>query len=86
VGTQCQDGLLLVDKPKNSLFRRPFKFGGKFRTPRSNLFYEDLRLNALIRVQTMIDTNNLPKRVKKLDDLEVIDLQESPVTPVTPGG
>ena len=85
VGAQCQDGLLLVDKPNNSLFRRPFKFGGKYRTPRSNLFYEDLRLNAMERVQTMITTSDLPKRVKKLDDLEVIDLQESPVTPIKPG-
>jgi len=85
VGAQCQSGLLLVDKPKNSLFHRPFKIGGKFRTLPSNLFYEDLRLNSLDRVNALIDSGRLPKRVKKLDDFDVIELIESPVTPIKPG-
>ena len=84
VGVQCQGGLLMVDKPRNSLFKRPFKLGGKFRTPRSNLFYEDLRLNAITRVESMLETGTLPKRVKKLDSLDVIELVDSPVTPVKP--
>lgn len=75
----------MVDKPRNSLFKRPFKLGGKFRTPRSNLFYEDLRLNAIDRVGALLETDRLPKRVKKLDSLDVIELIESPVTPVKPG-
>lgn len=85
VGAQCQGGLLMVDNPKNSLFKRPLKFGGKFRTLPSNLFYEDLRLNALQRVNALIDSGRLPKRVEKLDDYDVIELIESPVTPITPG-
>jgi hypothetical protein len=85
IGAQCQGGLLLVDKPKNSLFHRPFKFGSKFRTLPSNLFYEDLRLNALARVNALIDSGRLPKRVEKLDDFEVIELIESPVTPIKLG-
>ncbi len=85
VGAQCQGGLLLVDKPKNSLFHRPLKLGGKFRTLPSNLFYEDLRLNALMRVNALIDSGRLPKRVEKLEGFDVIDLVDSPVTPVKPG-
>lgn len=85
VGTQCQGGFLFVDKPKNSLFHRPIKFGGKFRTLPSNLFYEDLRVNALTRTNALIDSGNLPKRVEKLDGFEVIELIESPVTPIKPG-
>lgn len=82
VGAQCEGGLLLLDKPKSKLFRRPFKLGGKFRTLPSNLFYEDLRLNGIERVNALIDTGRLPKRVKKLDDFKVIELIDSPVTPI----
>ncbi|MEP6341933.1 MAG: DUF3089 domain-containing protein [Maricaulaceae bacterium] len=84
-GVQCQSGILLVDKPQNSLFRRPLKFGGKFRTLPSNLFYEDLRVNGLKRMTATIDAGHLPKRVQKLDNLDVIDIIESPVTPVKNG-
>ena len=85
VGAQCQSGILLVDKPRNSLFKRPMKIGGKFRTLPSNLFYEDLRVNGLKRVNAIIDAGHLPKRVQKLDSLDVIELIESPVTPVPSG-
>ena len=84
-GAQCQSGILLVDKPQNSLFRRPIKFGSKFRTLPSNLFYEDLRVNALKRVNSTLEAGHLPKRVQKLDGFDVIELIESPVTPVTLG-
>lgn len=84
-GVQCQSGILLVDKPQNSLFRRPLKFGGKFRTLPSNLFYEDLRVNGLKRVTATIDAGHLPKRVEKLDGLDVIDIVESPVRAVKKG-
>ena len=82
VGVECQDGILYVDKPKSRAFARPFIFGSKFRTIPSNLFYEDLRVNAEKRVLSLIEKGNLPTRVKKLDDLEVIDIVDSPVTPI----
>lgn len=82
VGAQCQDGILHVDKPKSRSLRRPIMVGGKFRTLPSNLFYEDLRVNAEKRVMSLIDTGLLPTRVKKLDDFEVIDIIDSPVTPI----
>ena len=82
VGAQCQDGILFVDKPKSRSLRRPFKVGGKFRTLPSNLFYEDLRVNAVIRVQSLLETGTLPRRAKKLDSFELIEIQDSPVTPI----
>lgn len=81
-GAQCQDGILLVDNPKSRSLRRPGGIGAKFKTLPSNLFYEDLRQNALKRVDALIATGELPTRVKKLDSLEVIDIIESPVVPV----
>ena len=85
VGAQCQSGILLLDKPQNSLFRRPLKLGSKFRTLPSNIFYEDFRVNALKRVEAIINSGHLPKRVHKLSDFEVIDIIESPIKPVTSG-
>ena len=81
VGAQCENGLLLVDKPRSRSLRRPIKVGGKFRTLPSNLFYEDLKQNAVTRVDALLKIGKLPKRTEKLDDFEVIDVVDSPVTP-----
>jgi len=82
VGAQCEDGILYVDRPKRKSLRRPFKVGGKFRTLPSNLFYEDLRVNAERRVQALLDTGTLPKRAAKLDGFDIIEIEDSPVTPI----
>ena len=82
VGAQCEDGILFVDKPKTRSLRRPLKVGGKFRTLPSNLFYEDLHVNAEMRVQSLLDKGTLPRRAAKLDDFDIIEIQESPVTPI----
>ena len=51
VEAQCLDGLLAVSQPAVASLRRPRKLnGGAFRTLPSNLFYEDLRVNAQARV------------------------------------
>ncbi len=78
-GAQCQDGLLLIDKPKARSLRRPLKVGGKFRTLPSNLFYEDLRINAKARVDAVMESGRLPKRAKLLDGFEVLEVEESPI-------
>lgn len=82
VGTQCEDSILYVDRPKSRSLRRPIKFGGRYRTLPSNLFYEDIRVNAVKRVEALLETGNLPRRAKKLDDLDIIEIVDSPVTPV----
>ncbi len=81
-GTQCQDGLLYVDKPRSRSLRRPIRIGGQYRTMPSNLFFEDIKQNAVNRVAALKMTGNLPERVEKLDDLDVIEIIESPVTPI----
>ncbi len=79
VGAQCQDGLLFIDKPRSRTLRRPIKVGGKFRTLPSNLFYEDLRLNAQDRVEALLRNGNLPTRARLLDDLDVLEVEEAPI-------
>ena len=81
-GAQCEDGILYVDKPKSKSLRRPLKVGAKFRTLPSNLFYEDLKVNAKKRVQALIDSGRLPKRAAKLDSFELIEIEDSPITPI----
>lgn len=83
VGAQCQDGILLVDRPRSRSLRRPIQVGAKFRTLPSNLFYEDLRQNAVMRVEALIESGTLPKRAGRLDDFDVIEIDESPVVPAT---
>ncbi|HHL42534.1 MAG TPA: DUF3089 domain-containing protein [Hellea balneolensis] len=78
-GAQCQDGILLIDRPKQKSLRRPSRFGGKFRTLESNLFYEDLRVDAQRRVQNLIEKDLLPKRAPLLD-METVEIVDSPVT------
>ncbi len=84
-GAQCQDGILYIDRPRRKVFRRPIKFGGKFRTLPFNIFYEDLKVNAQVRVNALLETGKLPRRTNKLDDLEIIEIIESPVTPIVEG-
>ena len=55
VEAQCVDGLLSVSQPAVASLRRPRKLvGGAFRTLPSNLFYEDLRVNAQNRVEAKL--------------------------------
>jgi len=81
-GAQCQDGILYVDRPKSRALRRPIRLGGRYHTLPSNLFYEDLRINAEKRVIALINQGALPTRVEKLDDLDVIEIVDSPVVPI----
>ena len=77
-GAQCQDGILELDKIRQKSLRRPSRFGGKFRTKPSNLFYEDLRQDAARRVQILIDKNVLPRRAP-LMTAEPIEVEDSTV-------
>ena len=78
-GAQCKNDILVIKKPKQKSLRRPNRFGGKFRTHPSNLFYEDMRLNASQRMQAMLDLDILPKRAPVLE-MQTIEIEESPVT------
>jgi hypothetical protein len=81
-GAQCQNGLLLVDRPSSKSLRRPPAVGAKFRTLPSNLFYEDLKQDAKRRVQNLLDAKVLPERAGlMLDDFDVQEVEDSPVIP-----
>ena len=75
VTAQCENGILRVSKPGVASLRRPRKFGGKFRTLPSNLFYADLRENAEMRVEALIASGILPKRAPVLDDIEEVEVE-----------
>lgn len=81
-GAQCENGLLYIDKPRSRALRRPTRIGGNFRTLRFNLFYEDILQNAPDRVEALKTQGDLPERVEKLDELEIIEIVDSPVTPI----
>ena len=81
-GAQCENGLLYIDKPRSRALRRPIKIGGNFRTLQFNLFFEDIRQNAADRVASLVNGGTLPERVEKLDELEIIEIVDSPVNTV----
>lgn len=77
---QCADGILVIDRPKRKSLRRKAQFGGRYRTPGSNLFYEDLRQNMITRISALIESGALPERAPLMDDMPIIDIIDSPVT------
>jgi len=80
-GAQCEDGLLVIDKPRSYNLRKPRRFGGHFRTPPYNLFSEDIRQNMLVRINTKLEGGELPRRAPALRDMEMIDVEDVPITP-----
>ncbi|WP_017930437.1 DUF3089 domain-containing protein [Robiginitomaculum antarcticum] len=80
-GAQCEDGLLVIDMPKASNLRRPARFGGHYRTPPYNLFSEDIRQNMMERIAARHAAGDLPRRAPKLEPLDIIDVEDVPVTP-----
>lgn len=49
-GAQCQDGILVLDRPRQTALRRKRSFGSTYKTLPFNLFYEDIRTNAKVRI------------------------------------
>ncbi len=80
---QCKGGVLIIQVPKQKSLRRPNRFGDRFRTSPSNLFYEDIRVDASRRMQNILKTNTLPKRAPLLD-LDTIEINDNAVTPALP--
>jgi hypothetical protein len=54
-GAQCQNGLLMIEQPRARALQRPGRLGEDRRTPLSNLFYMDLRLDAARRLDTLAE-------------------------------
>ena len=54
VATQCVDGVLITDRPRESQLRRSIRLGARFKTPDFNLFYADIEDNAELRAKAAI--------------------------------
>jgi len=81
IGARCEDGVLIVDPPRQDFLRRKAWFGSKWRAPNYNLFYYDLAEDAaarLLNVEAMIDAEGL--MLEPIDDF--VDVDISPVNKV----
>jgi hypothetical protein len=80
-GAQCTDGLLMTERPRASSLRRPSRLAEDYREPPFNLFYEDLRLDAARRAETLLEILVEERRwAPELNAPE--DVREAPVTPI----
>jgi len=79
ISARCEGGILRVSRPAVASLRRPRKFGGKFRTLPSNLFYADLRDNAVARVDALLAKGILPRRAPVLEPLDVESVEVKPI-------
>lgn len=77
-GAQCVNGILSVDSPRQSFLRRRHWFGNHWRPQHFNLFYHDLTVDALRRVETLNAV--LEEEAHFLNPIEeAVDLEVSPV-------
>jgi len=62
VGARCVDGVLVTDEPKQRYLQRRRGFGREWRAQNYNLFYYDLRENALERLAAWRDLREEERR------------------------
>lgn len=81
IGAKCADGILIVDRPKQSYLRRKKWFGSKWKPQNYNLFYHDLSQNAEMRL-----TNTQAKLIEEATILDpitgAVEIGGSPVNKV----
>jgi len=81
IGTQCRDGILIIDRPKKRFLRESHFFGQQWRTPPFNLFFADLQKDATHRLK--LHTPILADKVRDLIPIEeTVDLQDNPINKV----
>lgn len=83
IGAQCVEGVLIVDKPEKRFLRRKHWFGQQWRAQSFNLFYADLREDALRRVD--IHRPVLAENIRQLDPIAIdgsIEVGDSPINKV----
>lgn len=83
-GAQCQAGVLMIDQPRNRALRRGSRVGEDRRTPTSNLFYMDIRVDAERRLNRLAAMLAEERRwAPPLDDIEEIEV--APIVPMRGG-
>ncbi len=81
ISANCEDGLVMVDQPKQKYLRKPSLFGAKWAPPTFNLFYEDIRLNAEMRLSKL--TPVLEDELSQAPPMgDVLEIGDSPINKV----
>jgi len=80
-GAQCVDGILMTERPRSTVLRRPSRLAEDYREPPFNLFYEDLRFDASVRTSNLTQILNEERRwAPGLEAPEAVE--EAPVVPI----
>lgn len=82
-GAQCQNGVLMIERPRARALRRAGRLGEDRRAPDFNLFYRDLQLDAERRLETLADIRAEEARYAPPlgDPIEVDEAQVVPIDP-----
>ncbi len=74
---QCRDGVLVVDRPASPSLREGWSWGGRFKPPRANLFYADIRADAERRAAAFLQFWEVERfRAPPLE--ETVSISETP--------
>lgn len=80
-GAQCQDGLLMIDRPRASALRRPGRLAEDRRVRPANLFYMDIRANVEARLEVMRAI--LADEARYAPPLDApLEVEVAPITPI----
>jgi hypothetical protein len=82
-GAQCQNGVLMIERPRARALRRAGRLGENRRAPDFNLFYRDLQLDAARRLEILGDIRADEARFAPAfgDPIEVDEAEIIPVDP-----
>lgn len=84
-GAQCQNGLLMIESPRSRALRRPDRLGEERRVPPFNLFYADIRADALDRMARLQQIRAEEARyAPPLEAVEEVEI--APVKPIDGDG
>lgn len=81
VGARCEDGVLIVDRPDAAYLRRRSGFGREWRAQNFNLFFYDLRANALERLARWREVSEAERRIAPPIG-EAEEVGRSPINPI----
>ena len=82
-GAQCQNGVLMIERPRASALRRAGRLGEDRRSPDFNLFYRDLQLDVQRRLE-ILDAIRTEEARYAPPLGEPIEVDQADVIPVDP--
>ena len=81
ISATCDDGIVMVSKTKKKYLKRPKYFGGKWAPLPYNLFYEDIRLNAVARMPLLAKLLHAENQLAPPME-EAVEIGDSPINKV----